>query len=176
MGRLEPHVGAMAKNFDIDVTGKGACWLIRLSGDVNLSTAPRLRAALRDVFRGGGVQAVIVDLQGVGRVDSSGIAGLLEGFHEANAKEAKFILSGPSEFVSRVLSVTRLSTLLEVAGSPEEALERLGLDPIEFERFRSGGLAGSREWPRHSLQTIETYLPFRLGRSVDNSWILWPGF
>ena len=114
----------MSKNVDIDITflHTGACSVVHVRGDVDLTSSPELRAALLGLFKRGSLERVIVDLQGAKHIDSSGIASLVEGWHEAKKRNARFILSGLNESARRMLDLTRLSGVFEITPTVDEAL------------------------------------------------------
>jgi len=102
----------------IDVTGSAAGVLLTVTGEVDSSTAPSLRAALDTAFADG-VLTLTVDLDGVTFLDSAGLC-VLAGAHRRAIEERvvlRVIASGRA--VVRPLQITGLYDLLAVerAGS-----------------------------------------------------------
>ncbi len=94
--------------------------VVALSGDVDLASSPVARRVLLEaVDRGGGV---LVDLSGVGYLDSSGVASLVEAFQRSRKRGTGFGLVCVNETAQRVLRLARLDRIFEIYGTLEEAL------------------------------------------------------
>lgn len=90
--------------------------LLDVSGEIDLHTAPTLRAALEPAVDAAGDShpAVVVDLSGVAFIDSTGL-GELVGAHKALVeKGARLHLAASNERVRRLLSITGLDEVLDV--------------------------------------------------------------
>ena len=68
----------MEADFDINVTQDGARAVVRISGDLDLATAPRLCEEII-TLASRGVSAVTVDLAHLDFIDSSGLTALITG-------------------------------------------------------------------------------------------------
>jgi len=103
-------------------------WLVEVSGEVDLHTAPQLRAALDSaVARAVGSDAgdVLVDLSGVGFMDSTGL-GELVGAHKALEREDRRLhLVVGTDRVARLITLTALDEVLEVHPDRSSALASL---------------------------------------------------
>ena len=87
--------------------------VLAVQGEVDLYTSPQLRTAiLKAVPAAAG--GVAVDLSGVGYIDSSGVATLVEGLRCARKHGKTFTLVAPSRAVLQVLELTRLDQVFEV--------------------------------------------------------------
>ena len=87
--------------------------LIRVTGEVDLYTSPDLRKAILKIIptlKGD----LSIDLSGVGYIDSSGVATLVEGLRSARANQTGFVLVSPSQAVRQVLELARLDSVFEV--------------------------------------------------------------
>lgn len=90
-------------------------WVVEVSGEVDLHTAPQLRASLDSAVvaatQADGV-AVLVDLSDVGFMDSTGL-GELVGAHRALERHgSRLHLAVGNERVARLLSITGLDDVL----------------------------------------------------------------
>jgi len=112
----------MRKNIDIDIVHAGACAVLHVRGDIDLKSSSEFRAAILGLIERRGQERVILDLKGANHMDSSGIASLVEGWHEAKKRNARFILSGLKEGPRRVLDLTRLTSVFEITQTVDEAL------------------------------------------------------
>ncbi len=86
---------------------------ITVEGDIDLYSSPELRkAVLKAVPKS--TAGVVVNLSGVGYMDSSGVATLVEGLRCAKEHDKSFALEAPSAAVSKVLELARLDSVFEV--------------------------------------------------------------
>jgi len=106
---------------EINVKRDGARSIVYVSGDIDLYTSPKLRETVLDLYRKREQKTVVVNLQEVHYIDSSGIASLVEGLQESKKVEARFVLVGLNEAPRHVLELTRLLSVFEIAESEEEA-------------------------------------------------------
>jgi anti-anti-sigma factor len=103
--------------------------LLRVSGEVDLLTAPRLADALDGALAGGALE-VVVDLAEVEFIDVTGIRVLARGAGQASRAGGRLVLQSPSRQARRMLSLLY-----------PEALDPDTLDP-------AARLAGGRPaWP-----------------------------
>ncbi|MFI7644471.1 STAS domain-containing protein [Micromonospora sp. NPDC049460] len=92
-----------------DRQGGGAC--LRLAGELDLSTAPELNAAI-DRLVDGGERQLLVDLTELVFCDSTGIAAFVRGDNRVAADGGWLRVTGASGRVDRVLQVTGLADVL----------------------------------------------------------------
>jgi len=93
-----------------------------ISGDIDLATSPELRKALLRELKDRRMPRVVVNLQAVQYVDSSGVASLVEGLKASRDVGSRFVLCGLNTKVKDVLRLSRLGTIFEVCDSEEQAL------------------------------------------------------
>ena len=79
---------------------------LQLAGDLDISGAPRLREVIDSHARAG--QTMVVDLRGLGFVDSMGLAALVRAQHRALARGAQLELVAGPPAVQRVFAVAGL--------------------------------------------------------------------
>lgn len=84
----------------------GVC-LVRAQGDVDVDSAAQLEAVLGAALSDGPAQ-VILDLEGVSFLDSSGLRVIVEAQRKAAADDATLVIDGMSAAVERVLEITDL--------------------------------------------------------------------
>eukprot|EP01047_Picozoa_sp_COSAG01_P000259 COSAG01_NODE_4_length_55812_cov_1344.168109_21_plen_127_part_00 len=65
---------------------------------------------------------VLVDLDCVSYIDSSGLWALFEGHKKASQKDGAFLLLNPRKDVMRVLDITKVSSKMKIFSSFEEAV------------------------------------------------------
>ena len=93
-----------------------------ISGDIELSTSQELRKALLRELKDRRMPRVVVNLQAVQYVDSSGVASLVEGLKASRDVGSRFVLCGLNTKVKDVLRLSWLGTIFEVSDSEEQAL------------------------------------------------------
>ncbi len=89
-------------------------------GDVDLSSSPQVRTVLLELS--GKRPLTVVDMSGVGSIDSSGIASLLEGHQLAKKRGCRLILAACGASVSRVLGLAKLENVFSLAATIDDAL------------------------------------------------------
>ena len=66
---------------------------------------------------------IIVDMENVSYVDSSGLWALFEGHKKAAQKNGKLDLVNPTKDVRRVLDITKMSSKIQIFTNVKEAME-----------------------------------------------------
>lgn len=97
--------------------GSAAAW-VRIVGDVDFATAPRLQATLSEALDA--ARVVIVDLRGVTFMDSIGIHVLMEAQHKANAKTCRLVFVRGSASLDRLFDIAGLDEQLQIV-DPNQA-------------------------------------------------------
>jgi anti-anti-sigma factor len=92
---------------------------IALSGDLDLATAPILSKKLAP-FEGNGVSTIILDLQDLTFIDSTGMHAFLEARNRAMSNGQRLIVRGASPTTQRHIKIVGLQVLLD---DPEHDLE-----------------------------------------------------
>ncbi|MGI5165697.1 STAS domain-containing protein [Spirillospora sp. CA-253888] len=87
--------------------------LITLHGEIDIASAPDLRARLRTALDSAGPRAVI-DLSGVTFCDVSGLALLVWAHRRAGAAGTDLVLAAPRPQLARLLEVTGLDRTFTV--------------------------------------------------------------
>jgi anti-sigma B factor antagonist len=106
----------------IQVDRTGSRSVVHLSGDIDLSSSPRLRETLLDLLQKRRQELVVVNMERVQHVDSSCIASLVEGLQEARQHNARFVLVGLRESTRNLLELTHLLQTFEIRPTVEDAL------------------------------------------------------
>lgn len=97
--------------------------ILRPSGEVDLATISAFRDALAQAAAQG--RSIIVDMSGIGYIDSTGIHALVD--QAACAKESGdlVVLAAPTPTVRRVMDIVNLNAAIPVLASVEVALDLL---------------------------------------------------
>lgn len=110
----------MPTNLSVVSEHRGGNEILLVSGEVDLSTAPQLGAAIARAVHPG--VPVIADLTGVEFLDSAGARVLAEADHELDAHGGRLLIV-PSGAVRRVLDLGELDRVLHVHATVDDALE-----------------------------------------------------
>jgi anti-sigma B factor antagonist len=82
---------------------------LRVSGEIDLISAPRLEQAIRELIDGG-VRGLTIDLAGVRFMDSTGLRVLMSCYKRLAEVDGTLVLSAVSEAVRRVIDVSGLQS------------------------------------------------------------------
>jgi anti-sigma B factor antagonist len=86
-----------------------------VSGEVDLETAPLLLDSVLGAGSAGEPgHRVVIDLQDVSFIDSSGLAALVEAHHRTTAQEQALYLANVNERIHRLISVTALDRVIPI--------------------------------------------------------------
>lgn len=91
------------------------------SADIDMSRSPELRTVIRQEM-GSGVHKLIVDLEGVEYMDSSGLATLVEAMRNASKSDTKLVICNMHPKVSAIFEIARLDTFFSIVSSRSEAV------------------------------------------------------
>lgn len=99
--------------------------VVTVTGEIDLSSTPRFKTALSEAVPGGGAaERLVVDLNRVDFIDSTGLGVLIGKYRDlgATGRELRIVMveGGP---VSRILQMTGLENVLQTYTSREAALE-----------------------------------------------------
>ena len=102
----------------------GGAIVLAFSGDIDLQTSPDARKALLGLVGKG--QPILVDLSGVGYIDSSGVASLVECLQSVKKSGQKLALVSVSDGALRVLQLARLDKVFTICTTIDEGVEKVG--------------------------------------------------
>lgn len=111
----------MSRYEEVAVEVRDGWRVLRLAGEVDVATAPRLRDRLVQLINEGPPQ-VVVDLSGITFIDSMGLGALISGLKRARALDGDLRLVGATDHVAKVLAITRLDQAFMVSDTVEAAL------------------------------------------------------
>src|ERR1700754_1456855 len=97
--------------------------VIEVGGEVDMLTSPQLRAAILDQFvEGAGVELVVLALDDVVFLGTSGLAVLIEARETAHASGVELRLACTARRVLRPLAIAGLVPLFDIHDTVEQAL------------------------------------------------------
>jgi anti-sigma B factor antagonist len=99
----------------------GVC-MMSLSGEVDVYTAPRLKQSLVEQIESGCAR-IIVDLEGVGFIDSSGLGVLVGGLRRAKERDGTIRLVCTRDNILKIFRITGLDKVFAIFPEAAEARE-----------------------------------------------------
>ncbi len=93
-----------------------------ISGDIDLATSPELRKALLREFRDLKIPRVVLNLEGVRYIDSSGVASLVEGLKASRDVGSRLVLFGVNSTIREVLQISRLLKIFEIYENEQQSV------------------------------------------------------
>src|SRR5919109_2293520 len=113
-------------NFDIKTERlDGDAFVISLSGEVDLYTAPEFKQQLLDVIGQGGKE-VIVDFTDTTFIDSTTLGVLVGGVKRLRPNGGRLSLVCSDRNITKIFEITGLNKIFDMYESRDEALESLG--------------------------------------------------
>ena len=100
----------------------GASGVLRVTGNVDSGTSDELLDTIENFLGADPLSRLILNLEDVKRIDSSGIGVLLAGLRDAEKEHVRFTLCGLRKPLREMLERTRLANLFEIRPTVEEAL------------------------------------------------------
>ncbi len=84
--------------------------VVAVRGEIDVATSPALREELYQLIDGG-AREVVVDLSGLGFIDSSGLGVLVAALKHMRERDGRLVLAGLAQPALRVFEITDLTTL-----------------------------------------------------------------
>ena len=132
------------REFRLDTAGPaGDCAVLRVTGEVDLYTAPALRARIRELAAGGAVH-LIADLGQVDFLDSTGLGVLVGGLKRLREDGGSLALVITAPRILRVFQITGLTKAFAVRSSVTDAVTA---DP-HWRKTAETQAGSAREWCR----------------------------
>ncbi|MFB4319026.1 STAS domain-containing protein [Actinomadura sp. 21ATH] len=95
--------------------------VVKISGEIDVFTSPRLRELLLEIIDTGAAH-LVVDLGEVTFLDSTGLGVLVGIYHRLRARDGSMSFMGVNDRVRRVFHVTQLTKIFVLHHSLEDAI------------------------------------------------------
>src|SRR6266513_396363 len=113
-------------NFDIKTEQLGPeAYVISLTGEVDLYTAPEFKQQLLDVIGEGG-KDVVVDFSDTTFIDSTTLGVLVGGVKRLRAQEGRLSLVCSDRNITKIFEITGLDRVFTIYPTRDEALAKTG--------------------------------------------------
>jgi anti-sigma B factor antagonist len=113
-------------NFDISTEQVGdGLYVISLSGEVDLYTAPEFKQELLDAI-GKGAKEVVVDFSSTTFIDSTTLGVLVGGVKRLRSNDGQLSLVCNDRNITKIFEITGLDRVFTIYPSRDEAVSKLG--------------------------------------------------
>ena len=110
--------------FDVKIECQQRQAVVQIVGDLDISTVPKVKSQLSDLLDEG-AQSFLVDLTGVGHVDTTGLGFLVWVRKRTNERGGRLLLAGQNAHFRKLLTLTGLVSLFELCDDLAEARQLL---------------------------------------------------
>lgn len=117
--RRRPRGGTTVE-LRLDTRDQGDWIVLDIDGEIDLSTAPMLRSRIEELIRAGSLH-LVVNLERVGFLDSSGLSALVAAMKAIEAARGELSLVCAEERLLKIFTVTGLDRVFEIHRSLDEA-------------------------------------------------------
>jgi anti-sigma B factor antagonist len=118
-------------NFDIKVEQVAPdVWVIALTGEVDLYTAPEFKQQLVDII-GQGAKHVIVDLTETTFIDSTTLGVLVGGVKRLRPSDGQLSIVCSDRNITKIFEITGLNRVFTIHSDRTEALESAGVSEAQ---------------------------------------------
>lgn len=108
----------------LEVSKRNGFAVLSVRGEVDIYTAPRFRERLIELVCDGNHQ-VIVDLDGVDFLDSTGLGVLVGGLKRLRSNDGDLSLVCTQGRILKMFEITSLTKVFDIYGTVEEATEKV---------------------------------------------------
>lgn len=119
----EETIVSLSVNFET----KQQVLLVRLSGELDHHTAEKLKEQWKDVIERQNIKHVILNLEFLSFMDSSGLGVILGRYKEVKQLGGEMVVCSISPAVKRLFDMSGLFKIIRLEESEEYALETLGV-------------------------------------------------
>lgn len=100
-------------NVSIEVKEKDNTFFVKLTGEIDAYTAPKLKERLMEAAKGEGVK-MNIDLSGVSYMDSTGLGVFVGIFKLLRGNNGDMKLTGMTERLQRLFDITGLADVMDI--------------------------------------------------------------
>ncbi len=131
------------------VRTQGEATILEVGGEMDLHSAPQLRAALADITQSKQAR-IVVDLSEVMFVDSTGVGALVGALKRAREAGGALHFCGAQPRVRRVFEITGLLGAMPIFDSREEAVAAFAPNPKSSDFEKDAATEDDKTSPGHS--------------------------
>lgn len=102
--------------FELAVSRALEAVVVAIRGELDAYTSPRLRSQLQDLITNQGNRTVVVDLERMTFIDSSGLSALVEALKCIRSRGGELTLANPSRSTLKVFEISGLNRVFTITG------------------------------------------------------------
>ncbi|MFC0558257.1 anti-sigma F factor antagonist [Halalkalibacter alkalisediminis] len=114
-------------SLQIDLEKRGSVLLVRLEGELDHHTAEKLRAQVEQKLADGQVKHIVLNLELLSFMDSSGLGVILGRYKQVKANGGEMVVCAISSSVKRLFEMSGLFKIIRLEDSEQFALQTLGV-------------------------------------------------
>jgi len=108
-------------DLDVETGTVGDASLLSLRGEIDVYTAPRLRQAIIDLVEGGATR-IVVDMEKVDFLDSTGLGVLVGGLKRVRVKDGSLSIVTTQDKILKIFDITGLNRVFAIHASVDAAV------------------------------------------------------
>ena len=117
-------------NLLIDKTAANGAYVIRVDGELDVYTAPRLKDAIAEALAGGH-KMLVVDLSNVGFLDSTALGVLVGGLRKVNSEQGELRLVMDDPHLAKIFKITGFDGMFVIHKTLSEAISPVSPRPLD---------------------------------------------
>ncbi len=98
--------------------------VIAVRGEIDLFTAPELKAALTEAIEGD-IRRIVVDLTETGFLDSTALGVLIGALKRLRSRDGRLTIVNVDESIAKTFEITSLDQILTICATRDEAIAAL---------------------------------------------------
>jgi len=106
---------------DVETSSRDGVSVLTLRGEIDVYTAPRLRQAIIDLVDGGAPR-VVVDMEKVDFLDSTGLGVLVGGLKRVKLKDGSLSIVTTQDKILKIFDITGLNKVFDIHASVDDAV------------------------------------------------------
>ncbi|MFC3882793.1 anti-sigma F factor antagonist [Bacillus songklensis] len=114
-------------SLSINLEVKQRVLLVRLSGELDHHTADELRTKITDILENGRINHIVLNLQDLSFMDSSGLGVILGRYKQIKNSGGEMVVCSISPSVQRLFEMSGLFKIIRLEQTEQNALETLGV-------------------------------------------------
>ena len=112
----------MAEHFQVNTEKRQEATILTPHGDIDMGVSPQFREALRTAQESH-PRRLVVNMGGVGYMDSSGLATLVEAMKLTRGDGTRLVLCALSDRVKAIFEIARLEKYFTITGDLDSAVQ-----------------------------------------------------
>lgn len=108
-------------DLSLSTSERAGATVVTVTGEIDVYTAPRLRDRLTELVDGGAYR-LVVDLEGVDFLDSTGLGVLVGGLKKVRTHDGSLSLVCTNERILKIFRITGLAKVFDIHPTPDAAL------------------------------------------------------